>query len=237
MPACYRIIQTRNTENVSAINNSRPNTPNQSNVNIVLRNFTGNKNYSNSTSPPLTPIGNIGNGKYTNKNHISPINDNCSMDNKFIEMEPLVKPTSPTTSVLHNLVLKKPAISEKPKFGAPLYNSDITKINNNISSSYPNKFTTSMEPQTPSPPIILKQNISMKYSNEFKVPDPVEPVIVSKESNINQTPNTTRKNRRKSNLFTPLTNKNKNDDKYKNGEVGSGRTIPVNIEFKMKTKF
>lgn len=38
------------------------------------------------------------------------------------------------------------------------------------------------------------------------------------------TPTTSRKSRRRSNLFTPS---KKGDDKFKNGELGSGRTIPI----------
>lgn len=42
------------------------------------------------------------------------------------------------------------------------------------------------------------------------------------------TPNITRKNRRRSNLFPQLSNKNKSlDEKNKNGELGIGRTIPL----------
>lgn len=41
----------------------------------------------------------------------------------------------------------------------------------------------------------------------------------------NATPNTTRKTRRRSNLFTPR--KGQNEDKVKNGELGSGRAIPL----------
>lgn len=40
----------------------------------------------------------------------------------------------------------------------------------------------------------------------------------------NSTPTTSRKNRRRSNLFTPS---KKNDDKHKNGDFGSGRAIPL----------
>ena len=40
------------------------------------------------------------------------------------------------------------------------------------------------------------------------------------------TPTTSRKSRRKSNLFTP-SKKNEDKDKSKNGEVGSGRAIPI----------
>lgn len=40
------------------------------------------------------------------------------------------------------------------------------------------------------------------------------------------TPTTSRKSRRKSNLFTP-SKKNEDKDRSKNGEVGSGRAIPI----------
>ncbi|OTF77663.1 centaurin-gamma-1A-like protein [Euroglyphus maynei] len=236
--ACQRIIKNRNVEN---LNNSRPTTPANQSSAIINKNFSTlsqQQSYQNkaqplltgASSPPLTSVNlNVINGKIQSQN--SPVETNNNTDNNLDH----IKSSIASSSVLHNLVMKKPAIiGEKPKLTA-LYNS-----NHSITEKNP-------KPQRSitAEPILPKRNVSLKYTNnnsidnDFKVPDSPTPVPPSPATSVNeatfknqqvsiqQTPNTNRKNRRKSNLFTPLSNKTKNDDKYKNGEVGSGRTIPI----------
>lgn len=184
------------------------------------------------SSPPLTSVNlNIINGKVQPQNS-SPSSVETNITENNLDH---IKSSIASSSVLHNLVMKKPAIiGEKPKLTA-LYTS--------------NHPMTEKKPQRSivAEPISSKRNVSLKYNNnnsnsnenDFKVPDSPTPVPPSPSTSVHeatfknqqvstqQTPNTNRKNRRKSNLFTPLSNKTKNDDKYKNGEVGSGRTIPV----------
>ncbi|KAH7640839.1 centaurin-gamma-1a-like protein [Dermatophagoides farinae] len=235
--ACHRIIQNRNSENI----NSRPTTPATQQTPVI--NTFGNKNFSTpqqssyqnkiqpstqtgAISPPLTSVSlNLVNGKFQPSQSESTSAETNNNDSNLDH----IKSSIASSSVLHNLVMKKPAIiGEKPKLTA-LYNSS---------------HSTTAEKTTKPQPIVPKRNISLKYNNnndnEFKVPDSPTPTMPpspatsmleapfkNQQMATQQTPNTTRKNRRKSNLFTPLSNKTKNDDKYKNGEVGSGRTIPI----------
>ena len=66
----------------------------------------------------------------------------------------------------------------------------------------------------------------------FMAPPPPPPMETLPPANAkdlptpSSTPTTSRKSRRKSNLFTP-SKKNEEKDKSKNGEVGSGRAIPI----------
>ncbi|KAH9420754.1 Arf-GAP with GTPase, ANK repeat and PH domain-containing protein 3 [Dermatophagoides pteronyssinus] len=235
--ACHRIIQNRNAENI----NSRPATPaSQPLVNKNFSTLSQQQSYQNkaqpiltgASSPPLTSVNlNIINGKVQPQNS-SPSSVETNITENNLDH---IKSSIASSSVLHNLVMKKPAIiGEKPKLTA-LYTS--------------NHPMTEKKPQRSiaAEPISSKRNVSLKYNNnntnsndnDFKVPDSPTPVPPSPSTSVHeatfknqqvstqQTPNTNRKNRRKSNLFTPLSNKTKNDDKYKNGEVGSGRTIPI----------
>ncbi|XP_022238956.1 centaurin-gamma-1A-like, partial [Limulus polyphemus] len=72
---------------------------------------------------------------------------------------------------------------------------------------------------------------------DFRIEDPdhlltevaLPPTSTSKDKDLptpSSTPTTSRKNRRRSNLFTPL-KKGEEEKKTKNGEVGSGRIIPL----------
>lgn len=150
--------------------------------------------------------------------------------------------------------MKKPAIlSEKPKLSSKTDNNNSSEANCNDKPLITKSSTISVDPMM-IPKRNQSINQSLKHSNEFTKPTLMEsfhePIVstipgnssiapatsttISSSQNANkdcssiaQTPNSSRKNRRKSNLFTPLTNKNKNDEKYKNGEIGVGRTIPV----------
>lgn len=77
-----------------------------------------------------------------------------------------------------------------------------SKFSDGIGSNHVGQLTP---PRTPS---------SLKEAKDLRTPS--------------TTPTVSRKSRRRSNLFQPLSNKNKHlDEKYKNGEVGSGREIPL----------
>ncbi|KAF7491540.1 Putative Arf-GAP with GTPase, ANK repeat and PH domain-containing protein 7 [Sarcoptes scabiei] len=253
--ACHHIIQQKNFENIST--NSRSSTPNQTSTTpIVSRNWstTVNNSYcSSSSSPPLTPLNNISNVKFLNNlnitrasNQSSPVKEIIGITNK--------NTSSATTNVLSNLIMKKPAIlSEKPKLSSKTDNNNSSEANCNDKPLITKSSTISVDPMM-IPKRNQSINQSLKHSNEFTKPTLMEsfhePIVstipgnssiapatsttISSSQNANkdcssiaQTPNSSRKNRRKSNLFTPLTNKNKNDEKYKNGEIGVGRTIPI----------
>lgn len=81
---------------------------------------------------------------------------------------------------------------------------------------------------------MLMQTVPTENNNvaKFMAPQALDnlqaPQIVTKDSKDlptpSSTPTTSRKSRRRSNLFTPS---KKGDDKLKNGELGSGRAIPL----------
>jgi len=97
--------------------------------------------------------------------------------------------------------------------------------------------------QKPEPGPVPPKRLESKVSETNKVPlTSLKPLVEQSVTNMHNkdtkdlptpssTPTTARKTRRRSNLFPPLSNKKHLDEKYKTGEVGSGRAIPVSISF------
>ncbi|KAJ6224532.1 hypothetical protein RDWZM_003077 [Blomia tropicalis] len=231
---CHQIVMMRNLENSpNQGNNSRPSTPNNVGIYRSIANIGNVQQGQLLTNQTSTPLGNITNNKYRQPNSpLSPVPIGNNYDSSTISeqspnhsivelnsktinnMTPLKANAMPTLSAnntpqTNNLI--KPVIAVKPKLSSPPVVLTCSNVNTFV-------------------PIAPKRSESIKLSNEnnqFKVP------MAEKEPPKDQTtpahtPSSTRKNRRKSNLFTPLSGKNKNlDEKFKNGEVGVGRTIPI----------
>lgn len=248
--ACRRMVETRNVENLggtpqkvaAAAAAARPLTP--SGVYRQITNSSGNVG---------TPLGNITNNNNNNSCLETPTtsaqkqqqySSNFFNINKVTPLSANQRTTNPTP---------KPVIAAKPRLTPSVSSSPTTGGGNNTASTNTNIPTT----PTPAPPpstghrlnlLTPKRSESVKTSAEVanngrrlitaltpssnnegtkeskKKDDFSSPTFVSPV-----TPVAVRKNRRKSNLFTPLSSKSKNEEKYKNGEVGSGRTIPVSI--------
>lgn len=254
--ACRKIVQMRNSENtLTALGgNSRPSTPNHTGVyRSMANNVTSATPLSGSTSTNAhsnTPLGNITNSsKFRNfkSSPITTVSSSCTfaatpeqplsqVDVDVAELRPSrtskgeKQPASPIRSAIVAIltsnattpVNSKPTIAAKPKFSG-----QTGAVSGGQSTQVP--ISTSPVPVAP------KRSESIKLSNEnqFKVPPQLTEKELPKEQiTPAQTPNIVRKNRRKSNLFTPLSGKSKSyEDKYKNGEVGVGRAIPVRCSF------
>lgn len=95
--------------------------------------------------------------------------------------------------------------------------------NNNVA-----KFTPPQQQQQQQQPL-LQQNLQQQPASTTSSVDNLHPLGKDgKDKDLptpTSTPTTSRKSRRRSNLFIPSSKKS--DDKLKNGELGSGRSIPI----------
>lgn len=165
--------------------------------------------------------------KQTNSSNSSPIRNSLPLvtSSSSTTITSFVNNNNNNSTTTNNNTIIKPAIAAKPRLHTP-----ITAVTSNV-------FHTPVKANSPAP-VAPKRSESIKLStenNQFKVPfqslvEQPSKELPKEQTTPLQTPNTSRKNRRKSNLFsgTPLSGKSKNaDDKYKNGEVGVGRAIPI----------
>lgn len=213
--ACSKIVTSRNMliDNFHSL--SRPTTPSQTGLYRSVAN--SNNVTATSTIQSSNPLSNITNSKFRhikssppNVSPTEPIKPN-SIFNSATESNRLSKTIDEPKKVPVSMItVSKPAIAAKPKLTT-------TQNQTNVVTPIINSTTKKS---------ILKST-SLKFPNDSQFKAPIQETS-AKADTLVQTPNVIRKNRRKSNLFTPLSGKNKNlDDKYKNAEVGVGRTIPV----------
>lgn len=195
--ACSKIVAQRLSQQGVTPNNSRPGTPTH-----LLRYPSSNNGYpasSYSISGPLTPQIN------SSGQQVTPISG-----------------TSPS-HVLSNTITKDATLrSGHHGSGAELTGmtrTDSFRDDGFKRVSAPGAVTTAAPFIAPPPPPATTPapNIMDALSTPRENKDLPTP---------SSTPTTSRKSRRKSNLFTP-SKKSDEKDKSKNGEVGSGRSIPI----------
>lgn len=212
-----------NSPTTPVFNSSTPTTP--------LGNITNSSKFRTFKNSPITTVSSTC-GPFSTPEHQSSVNNEVELRPKIVERQnssnnsspirnslPMVTSSSNSVNVNNNII--KPAIAAKPRLQTPL-----TSVTANV-------FHTPVKSSSPVP-VAPKRSESIKLSseNQFKVPfqslvvEPPKELPKQEPTTPVATPNISRKNRRKSNLFTPLKSKN-SDDKYKNGEVGVGRAIPV----------
>jgi Arf-GAP/GTPase/ANK repeat/PH domain-containing protein 1/3 len=195
--ACQKIVQSRITDSTLTSNNSRPNTPSSLGF---YRQYPINS--------VLTP---------------QQTSNGIANSNNSVTTQPVI--TSPT-HLIHNQTQQS---------------LQTTNFNNSQNTSHlkpivPNNNSYNQKPPLESGPVPPKR-IESKVS-ENKVPlTSLKPLVEQSITNMHKdtkdlptpssTPTTARKTRRRSNLFPPLSNKKHLEEKYKTGEVGSGRAIPV----------
>jgi Arf-GAP/GTPase/ANK repeat/PH domain-containing protein 1/3 len=110
-------------------------------------------------------------------------------------------------------------------------NKSLPKPNLNNNNLFNSKPTSESGPL---PPKRIESKVTESNKSGLNSLKPVSeqptPSILKETKDLptpSSTPTTARKTRRRSNLFPPLTNKKHLEEKYKNGELGSGRAIPV----------
>lgn len=218
--------------------NAAPTTPvfNSTTPTTPLGNITNSSKFRTFKNSPITTVsstcGPFSTPEYQSSAVGGGLNNEVELRPKAVERQnssnnsspirnslPVVTSSSNFVNVNNNII--KPAIAAKPRLQTP-----ITSVTANV-------FHTPVKSSSPVP-VAPKRSESIKLSseNQFKVPFQSlvaeQPKELPKQEQTTPvaTPNISRKNRRKSNLFTPLKSKS-SDDKYKNGEVGVGRAIPV----------
>lgn len=209
--------------------NAAPTTPT-----TPLGNITNSSNFRTFKNSPITTVSSTC-GPYSTPEHQSSVGNEVELRPKIVERQnsnnstsspirnslPLVTSSSNSVNLNNNII--KPAIAAKPRLNTPL-----TSVTANV-------FHTPVKSSSPVP-VAPKRSESIKLSSENTFKVPFQSLVVEQPKELPKqeqttpvaTPNISRKNRRKSNLFTPLKSKN-SDDKYKNGEVGVGRAIPVSV--------
>lgn len=89
----------------------------------------------------------------------------------------------------------------------------------------------------PLPPTRIESKVNESKAHNSLKPVAEQQMLVHKDTKDlptpSSTPTTARKTRRRSNLFPPLSNKKHLEEKYKNGELGSGRAIPVRMHLSL----
>ena len=151
------------------------------------------------------------------------------------------QPSQPSNGISSNRPIITSPTHSMPAI--PHSNQQTIQSNNSQLKSHPkpnqnnnknNLFNQKPSESGPLPPTRVESKVNeSKVAHNSLKPVSEQPMLVHKETKDmptpSSTPTTARKTRRRSNLFPPLSNKKHLEDKYKNGELGSGRAIPVRI--------
>ncbi|CAG2109668.1 unnamed protein product [Medioppia subpectinata] len=151
-----------------------------------------------------------------------------SQTSNGLNNNPSVKPL--ITSPNHTIVSTQQQITQITNLNNSQNKTNL-KPNINNNNAFNQKPTKDFGPLPPKR-VESKVTESAKTALKSSADHSVQPTLtVHKETKDlptpSSTPTTTRKTRRRSNLFPPLSNKKHLEDKYKTGEVGSGRAIPI----------
>ncbi|PNF32214.1 Centaurin-gamma-1A [Cryptotermes secundus] len=222
--ACQKIVQQRLSTSTSCLTptNSRPSTPNNHFSAVV-----GGASRHHQPAPSPTNNGFLGSGTTTTTSSSSPHTSGGSPASNV-----MVGNASPShTQTLshkeasslsggrqvHTLSSSNHHIHRHQQDTNKLDSTDKWGSNTHVSGTTPSSGAA-----------IDNNNVLTKFvppQNFDNLPPPQPPGSKDKDlPTPSSTPTTSRKSRRRSNLFTPS---KKGDDKMKNGELGSGRAIPI----------
>ncbi|XP_054162704.1 centaurin-gamma-1A-like [Oppia nitens] len=210
--ACQRIIQNKVNDSQHIITNSRPNTPSCLGF---YRQFPINSTVASSEAS---------NGIINNNNTLF----------KSVKTSPIH--TNPPNIISTPQVKQLTTQLNNSQNKIHLNNNN---NNNNSKNNKNNNIITNQKIVSDLVPLPHKRN-DLKTTDSSKAALIVHKTLAEQSSNQlsvqkdtkdlptpSSTPTTTRKTRRRSNLFPPLSNKKHLEDKYKISELGSGRTIPL----------
>lgn len=212
--ACQKIVQQRLVSSTQCLTptSSRPTTPQGTRLGIAsfhhqsvpspTNGFSGNSQQLNSTS--MHPSGNF---TLPHRHH------NISASSHHIPIRISADFVTTEQQSQHSPIQKWGTISHGTSQQAL---QSLALDNNNVSKFSPSSLTQQQSNNVivdNIQPIGIVPAVPSKDGKEKDLPTPTS------------TPTTSRKSRRRSNLFIPSSKKS--DDKLKNGELGSGRAIPI----------
>ncbi|KAJ8888273.1 hypothetical protein PR048_007760 [Dryococelus australis] len=200
--ACQKIVQQRLSVSTSCLTptNSRPSTPNSHFAPSTL----GPRHHHQGAAPSPT-----NNGFIVGTSSSSPLTSGGSpASNTLSNASP-----SHAHSFVHKDSLSVPVVAPTRQ---------VHTLSSSSSSCHRTQDTNRLDEKWLGSTTALDNNNLTKMDN---LAQPLAPGGKDKDlPTPSSTPTTSRKSRRRSNLFTPS---KKGDDKLKNGELGSGRAIPV----------